>query len=168
MAISNLQQLFEHELQDLHSAETQIIGALPKMIALANHAELKTALEDHLEVTREQLERLNSVMSKMSVKASSMTCEGMKGILTEGEKSLKEISDPSTRDAAIIAAAQRVEHYEMAGYGTVVEYAKQLGLSEAADILQETLDEEGEADASLNTLATGGWFTEGLNEQAVA
>ena len=166
MPITNLQQLFEHEIQDLHSAEQQIIAALPKMITMASHEELRTALQDHLEVTEEQRRRLESIMKNLSMKSSAMTCEGMKGILAEGEKSLKEVTDSATRDVAIIASAQRVEHYEMSGYGTAVAFAKQLGLDETADMLQETLDEEKEADASLNSLATGGWFTDGMNKEA--
>ncbi len=166
MAISTLQQLFEHELQDLYSAETQIIEALPKMIGKASHEELKTALDDHLEVTKIQLERLNSIFRELNFKKTTRICEGMKVILTEGEKSLNEIVDNPTRDAAIIAAAQRVEHYEISGYGTATEYAKQLDLGNIADILAETLNEEKEADASLSTLATGSWFAEGINEVA--
>jgi ferritin-like metal-binding protein YciE len=167
MPISNLHQLFEHEIQDLHSAENQIIDALPKMISMATHTELKTALRDHLQVTKEQLQRLDAIIEELSLKKPAKTCEGVKGIIAEGEKSLKEIKSDSTRDAAIIAAAQRVEHYEMAGYGTAAEYAKQLGFDEVAHTLHDILEEEKEADTSLNTLATGSWLSAGLNQEAM-
>jgi ferritin-like metal-binding protein YciE len=167
MSISSLQQLFEHEVGDLHSAETQIIAALPKMINMATHEELRAALEDHLEVTKEQLARLNSICDEHGLQKPSTSCEGMKGIIAEGEKLLKEIDDKSTKDAAIIAAAQRVEHYEIAGYGTAVEYANQLGYDDVAETLHDTLDEEKEADENLTTLATGGWLSDGLNEEAM-
>lgn len=167
MTITNLQQLFEHELSDLHSTETQIIAALPKMIKSASDEKLKAALEDHLNVTTVQLDRIETIAKDMNIKISGMTCDGMKGIITEGDKALAEISDVATKDAAIIAAAQRVEHYEMAAYGTAEEYARKLGLDDAADLLKETLNEEKEADASLSGLAKGGLFNEGLNEQAI-
>lgn len=168
MRISNLQQLLEHEIKDLHSAERQIIDALPSMISSATHEELIAALEDHLDVSRKQLQRLQTVASDLDITVSaSDTCEGIKGIIKEGEKMLKEIDDSATKDAAIIAAAQRVEHYEIAGYGSAAEYARQLGFNDAADELETTLEEEKEADESLSSLATGGWFTAGINENAI-
>lgn len=166
MSVSNLQQLFEHKLLDLHSAETQIIAALPKMIEAASHEQLRQALTDHLRITKEQLQRLNTINEEVHFKKKEVICEGMKGILKEGEKELQEINDNATRDAAIIAAAQSVEHYEIAGYGTAEEYARQLEMPAVAEMLQETLEEEKQTDSSLNALAKGGMFNEGLNEAA--
>lgn len=167
MKISNLQELFVEELADLYSAEQQIIVALPAMIRAASDDNLKTALEEHLEVTREQLVRLDAINQEVPFKSKVKLCDGMAGIIKEGEKMLSSIEDPATLDAAIIGSAQRVEHYEMAGYGTTIEFAHKLDLHDIADVLQETLDEEKDADASLSGLAKGGLFTTGLNEKAI-
>lgn len=167
MPVSNLQELLEHEIQDLYSAETQIITALPKMITAATDQDLQTALRDHLEVTKEHVRRLDKVAELTGMKTHGHVCEGIKGILTEGEKGLKEIDDSATKDAAIIVSAQRVEHYEIAGYGGAAQFAHQLDLGEVEELLKMTLEEEKQADADLTGLAEGGLFTEGLNEQAV-
>lgn len=167
MAITDLHQLFLHELRNLYSAESLIIKALPKMIAEASHEELKLALDEHLIITKAQLERLDTIAEDFNFKTREHECVGMKGILSEAEETLKEITDPATKDAAIIASAQKVEHYEIAGYGSVSQYARDMEHDEAADILEETLDEEIEADDNLTELAEGGLFSSGINKEAI-
>lgn len=166
MPVSNLQQLLEHELRDVYSAEEQIVQALPTMIAAATSEDLKTALTDHLEVTKEQLQRLDSVNEHIAFRAKQRKCEGIAGIISEAEKGLKEIDDADTRDAAIIASAQKVEHYEIASYGSAAEFARQLELDEVVDLLEDTLEEEKDADENLTGLAQGGFLSEGINEKA--
>ena len=153
MKLENLQQLFVKELRDLYDAENQITNALPKMIQTAHNPELKSALQEHLQVTQQQVSRLDQIFQKLNQKASGETCKGMKGVIKEGEEIVSAGGDPSTVDAGIISAAQRVEHYEMAGYGTVRTYAQLLGMDDAAELLQETLDEEGAADKKLSGIA---------------
>jgi ferritin-like metal-binding protein YciE len=166
MAISNLQDLLVHELEDLHSVETQLISALPKLTREASNDELKKALVKHFSVTEKQLKRLDNIAEFLSFPKKN-TCRGLEGILSEGEKTLKDIKDTQTKDAAIVAAAQRAEHYEIAGYGTAAQFARDLGLTGVADLLEETLNEEKAADEDLSKLAKGGFFKTGLNEQAV-
>jgi ferritin-like metal-binding protein YciE len=166
MHIKTLQQLFERDLQDLYSAESQVIDALPKMIKAASDEKLKTALQDHLEVTHEQLARLEDIKEEVFFETDGQMCAGMKGIIAEGEKALSEVGDSDTKNAAIIAAAQKVEHYEMAGYGTAEAYARLLGYEDVADLLKDSLEEEKKADRDLNGLAEGGMFSKGLNEEA--
>ncbi|MGH9642417.1 MAG: ferritin-like domain-containing protein [Terriglobales bacterium] len=153
MAVNSLQELYVEQLQDLYDAEQQIIKALPKMIDAAQSDELSDALNEHLEVTRKQAERLETIFQELGEDAKGEKCKGMEGVLKEGSELVKEIDDEGVRDAAIIAAAQRVEHYEMAGYGTARTYANLLGFDEAASALEETLEEEKEADQKLNGLA---------------
>ncbi len=153
MRIDTLQKLYEDELKDLHSAERQIIQALPKMIKAASHPDLKAALEEHLEVTREHLARLDRIFEKLGKKGTGKKCKGMEGVIADGKELLEEDVEESVLDAGIISAAQHVEHYEMAGYGTVRTYAKLLGETEAAKLLERTLEEEKEADAKLTELA---------------
>jgi ferritin-like metal-binding protein YciE len=153
MKIDNLQKLYVEGLKDLHSAERQIIQALPRMIKGASSPDLKAALQDHLSVTNEQLARLNQIFEKLGQKGTGKKCKGMEGILAEGKELFEEDMDPEVLDAAIISAAQHVEHYEMAGYGTVRTYAELLGDTQAMKLLQTTLDEEGDADKSLTLLA---------------
>ena len=150
-----LRDAFTEELRDIYDAEKQITKALPKMIKAAGAAELRDALETHLEETQIQIERLDQVFEAVDLRPRDIHCEGMAGIIGEGNDALKEY-DGSLRDAAIIAAAQRVEHYEMAVYGTLAAWAKQLGLEDAAELLATTLDEEKAADEKLNQLAEGG------------
>lgn len=171
--MNDLKALLQHEVQDLVSAEDQIIAALPQMIEKAQNTELKKALEQHLSVTQKQRERLNAVQDVlkgnesedgaeenksifsglMNVLGGGHTCKGMEGIITEGQKIMKEDMSPEVMDAAIIACAQKVEHYEICGYGTARAYAMQLNLDEATRLLQETLGEEYEADDRLTQLA---------------
>lgn len=148
----NLQDLYVHELQDAFSAERQILKALPKMEKAAHDEELQKAFRQHREVTEEQVRRLEQIMSSLDQKPGGTKCKGMEGILEEGEEMMKE-SDGDARDAALISAAQRVEHYEIALYGTLRTYAKELGRNEDARILQQTLDEEGTADNELTRIA---------------
>ncbi len=155
MKLENLQQLFVKELRDLYDAESQITDALPKMIEAASHPELKNALQEHLQVTKRQISRLDRIFQTMQEKPTGETCKGMKGLLKEGSDIVSAGGDPSTVDAGIISAAQRVEHYEMAGYGTVRTYAELLGKQEFAKLLQETLDEEKQADQALSEIASG-------------
>ncbi len=153
MKLENLQQLFVKELRDLYDAENQITDALPKLIDAAHHSELKDALSEHLDVTKEQISRLDRIFQMLNEKATGETCKGMKGVIKEGDEIVSQGGDPSTIDAGIISAAQRVEHYEMAGYGTVRTYAELLGKNDIAQLLQQTLDEEEEADETLTNIA---------------
>ena len=153
MALESLQELYLEQLKDLHSAEEQIIDALPKMIEKASHAELRQAFELHLRQTREQLRRLDEIGQRAGQKLTGHKCKGMEGVLEEGEEMLKERADSDVLDAALISAAQRVEHYEIAGYGCARTYARLLGLNDDAKILQQTLDEEGDTDHLLTDLA---------------
>jgi len=153
MQIDTLQKLYEDELKDLHSAERQIIQALPRMIKAATHEELKAALTEHLEVTKQQLARLDQIFEKLGKRGAGKKCKGMEGVLADGKELLEEDVAPEVLDAGIIAAAQHVEHYEIAGYGTARTYAELLGDPQAAKLLQQTLDEEKEADAKLTQLA---------------
>jgi ferritin-like metal-binding protein YciE len=142
MQVNNLQQLLVEELKDLYDAEKQVSKALPKMVDKAENSALRKAFEDHLSQTRNQLRRLEEVFENLDVEDRQKECKGMQAIIEEGEEMVQKASDPTTRDAALIAAAQHVEHYEMAGYGTVVSYANQLDHDEVADQLQQSLNEE--------------------------
>ncbi len=152
MTVDTVEKLFVEELKDLYSAENQITKALPKMAKNATATELRSAFETHLKQTEGQIKRLDRVFELLGKSASGKTCKGMKGLLEEGEEVIKE-TDGDVRDAAMICAAQKVEHYEMAGYGSVRTWAQQLGQKEIADLLQQTLDEEGETDHKLTQLA---------------
>jgi ferritin-like metal-binding protein YciE len=156
MQLDSLKKLYEEELKDLHSAERQIIEALPKMIKAAENEELATAFEQHLEVTKQQLARLDTIFESLGKRGQGKRCKGMEGILEEGKDLMGEDAEPEVMDAALIAAAQHVEHYEIAGYGTVVAYAKLLGDRNAEKLLQQSLAEEKEADQKLSQLAMSG------------
>lgn len=153
--ITSFEKLYVHQLKDLYSGEKQIINALPKMIKKAANEELRQALEEHLEETKRQKERLESLFENLDFAPDGEKCEGMEGILEENEEVLEgdEIEDEEIRDAAIIAGAQRVEHYEIAGYGTARQYAERLGRDEDVRVLQEILDEESHADDLLSKIA---------------
>ena len=153
MALESLQELYLEQLKDLHSAEEQIIEALPKMIEQTSHTELRQAFETHLKQTREQLRRLDQIGQRAGQKLTGHKCKGMEGLLEEGEETMKKRADSDVLDAALIAAAQRVEHYEMAGYGCARTYAHLLGLNDDMKLLQQTLDEEGDTDHLLTDLA---------------
>jgi len=153
--MKNLKDLFEHQLKDLYSAETQLLKALPKMAENATDAKLKKAFEAHLEETKEHQQRLEEVCKELEIKPTGENCKAMKGLIAEAEAFLKEDAEKEVRDAGLIADAQRVEHYEISGYGTVVRYAKELGYDSIAKKLQKTLDEEYKADEKLDKLAEG-------------
>lgn len=153
MASNSLQELFVEQLQDLYDAEQQIIKALPKMIDATDSEELRSALTEHLEVTKAQAERIEKICEELDEEPEGDKCKGMAGVIQEGSDHMKQVKDPDVRDAVIIAGAQRVEHYEIAGYGTARTFANLLGYEEAANMLQETLDEEKEADSTLTSIA---------------
>lgn len=153
MDLDSLKDLFIDELRDLYDAENQITEALPKLIQRAHYAQLKSALQEHLEVTRGQIRRLERIFEGLGERPTGESCKGMKGLIKEGDDMASRDGEASVIDAAIISAAQRVEHYEMAGYGTVRTYAELLGQQEFANLLQQTLDEEKEADQTLNQIA---------------
>lgn len=153
MKLATLNDLYIDELKDLYSAEHQLLKALPRMAKAAAAPELAQAFTDHLAETKGQVDRLDKIFKKLDVSPKGKTCKAMEGLLAEGKETMAEDADPSVMDAALIAAAQRVEHYEMAGYGCVRTFARLLGYKQAADLLQATLDEEGAADKALTKLA---------------
>jgi ferritin-like metal-binding protein YciE len=156
MSLETLQDLLVHELKDLYSAERQLVQALPKMAKAASSDELRTAFEDHLAQTQEQVVRIETIMESFGESPKGQKCAGMEGLLEEGKNFLKEEADEDVMDAGIIASAQKVEHYEIASYGAVVEYARVLGHTEAQQLLEQTLEEEKAADELLTRLAEGG------------
>ena len=156
MSLETLQDLLVHELKDLYSAERQLVQALPKMAKAASSDELRTAFEDHLAQTQEQVVRIETIMESFGESPKGQKCAGMEGLLEEGKNFLKEEADEDVMDAGIIASAQKVEHYEIASYGAVVEYARVLGHTEAPQLLEQTLEEEKAADELLTRLAEGG------------
>lgn len=164
MKLDSLDALFLHELQDLHSAEKQLVAALPKMAKKASSEELKNAFQTHLEQTQGHLERLDKILRDLELSAGRHKCKAMEGLINEASELLKEDADESVLDAAMIGAAQRVEHYEIAGYGTARTYAEMLGHTEAAELLQQTLDEEKETDQLLTELALTSVNVEAQNE----
>ncbi len=169
MSQEDFYKLFLHEISDLCSAEQQIIQELPNMIKAASSEELKDALKNHLEETKNQLERLNQIFNILQVKPSKKVCSGIKGILHEASDFVSEWPKSAVRDAAIIAAAQKVEHYEITSYGSAYSHADFLNLNkEIKKLLDETLDEEKSANKKLNKLAEGSTFTSGINKLACA
>ena len=153
MALNSFEDLFVEQLQDLYDAEQRLTKALPKMADAAKSASLKAAFQEHLRQTQNQVTRLEQVFQLLGKTAQSKTCEAMKGLVTEGEEVISATGDADVKDAALIAAAQRVEHYEIAGYGTVRTFAQRLGHQQAAQLLQQTLDEEADTDKKLTALA---------------
>ncbi len=151
--VSTLEELFIEQLQDLHSAETQLISALPKMADAATSPDLKKGFTHHLEQTKEHAHRLVEILKRHGASAEGKTCQAMKGLVKEGSETITEYMTEQLKDAALIAAAQRVEHYEIAGYGTVVAYAKILGDTKAELSLSTTLKEESATDEKLTTLS---------------
>jgi ferritin-like metal-binding protein YciE len=153
MPNESLLGLYKETLKDLYDAENQILKALPKMAEETKNADLRSAFRGHEQVTRRQVQRLEKVFQSLGENGEGKTCKGMRGLIAEGEEAMKEHKDSDVLDAALIAAAQKVEHYEIAGYGCARTYAAMLGLHDQADLLQETLDEEGETDKKLTELA---------------
>ena len=166
MGFQSLKDVLQEQLEDLHSAETQLTAALPKMAQAAHNDELRKAFEHHLEETHDHLKRVREALSELGVSSPTEVCQGMKGLITEGEKLMHEEGDPNAQDAALIAAAQRVEHYEIAAYGTARQLAGDCGYAEIKDLMDQTLDEESQADKTLTKIATGGMFMAGVNQQA--
>ena len=161
--MKTLQDLFEHQLKDLYSAEDQLLNALPKVLENVSDSELKTSIESHQEETQEQKVRLQEICDELNIDPSGAECKAMKGLIEETNHFMKEDADTDVKDAGIIANCQRIEHYEISGYGTAVKYAKQLGHHDIADKLQKTLDEEYKADEKLDQLAE-----DRMNEEAQA
>ena len=161
MATGTLRDAFVDELRDSYDSEKQLIKALKKMAKAAKADELRTAFETHLEETQGQVERLEQVFGLLDEKVKGKHCDGIAGIIEEGSSVMEEDFDDATMNACLIASGQRAEHYEMAAYGTLVAWARVLGLDDAADLLQQTLDEEKAADEKLSSLAEGG-----INEDA--
>jgi ferritin-like metal-binding protein YciE len=153
MKVESLRDLFVEQLQDLYSAEQQLIKALPKMAKASSSEELRAVFEDHLGQTRQHAQRIETIFEQMGEKMAAKKCKGMEGLVKEGSEVLEEDMEDGIKDAAIIAAAQRVEHYEIAGYGCVHAYAERLGEEKAASLLEQTLEEEKQADELLNGIA---------------
>jgi ferritin-like metal-binding protein YciE len=154
MELNTLKDLYVHELKDLYSAEKQIIAALPKMVKAASNEQLAAGFKQHLEQTKEHAARLERILSSHKQTTRGPKCKGMEGVLKEGAEMIEEEADEEVRDAGLIAAAQRVEHYEMAGYGCARTYAELLGDKKGAQLLQTTFTEEADTDKKLTELAT--------------
>lgn len=161
--VETFEQLLIQELLELYSVETQIIDFMPGLIKAATNHDLKQSLKDHFSETKKQRTRLEKIFHTLEQPPPSRHSLGMEGIIKEGEQLLSEDLDSHLRDVAIIAFAQKIEHYEICAYGTARAHAKQLTLSEVVNLLDETLDEEGNANKSLNKVAQGSWFSSGLN-----
>jgi ferritin-like metal-binding protein YciE len=153
MSLESLRDLFVEELKDIYNAEKQLLKALPKMAKRADSPELKQAFREHTDVTEKQVERLDRIFESLGKRASGKKCKGMEGLIEEGKGMLEEEGEPTVIDAGLIAAAQRVEHYEIAAYGTARAHAKQLGYVKAFDVLTQTLNEEKETDQRLTHFA---------------
>jgi ferritin-like metal-binding protein YciE len=151
--LKNLDDLFIDTLQDLYDAEKQIVKALPKMIDQAKANDLKQGFKDHLEVTKRQIDRIEQIFKELNFSARGKHCAGMEGLIKEGEETLKEQMDPDVKDAALIAAAQKIEHYEISGYGTARTFAQALGHQSFVRLLDTTANEEGQTDKKLTLLA---------------
>ena len=161
--LNSFQDLFVDQIKDLYDAENRLTDALPKMADAANSSQLKQAFLNHLQETQGHVARLEQVFREINLQPERETCDAMKGLIAEGETMIKAKGDAAVKDAALIAAAQRVEHYEISGYGTARTFAERLGLTQAANLLQQTLNEEKAADEKLNQIATTS-----VNRQAAA
>jgi len=173
MKQSGFYTIFLDLLRDLFDAENQIVEALPKMVQASSHRELKEALAQHLDETKHQVQRLKTIFKMLNENPTGKRSQAMQALLAEGAEIINQQLNPSVKDAALIVAAQKVEHYEIAGYGGARAFAESLkdaknnaDYDEIIDLLQETLDEEGAADSKLTSIATGGFFTTGINEEA--
>ncbi len=165
MKINTLQDLYTEELQDLYSAETQLVKALPKVIEECSSDELRSAIEDHLDQTKEHVERLDQIFESLDESPKGKKCAAMEGLVKECQETISEDMPEGLKDAAIIAACQRVEHYEIAVYGTVCTFAKLLGREDDLDLLGQTLDEEKEADETLTDIAENTINVEAAEEE---
>jgi ferritin-like metal-binding protein YciE len=166
VSLGSLKDVFQEQIEDLYSAESQLVQALPKLARAADSDDLTKAFEHHLEETRGHVDRLNEILGQLGVSKPTEHCKGMEGLIAEGDEIVRMPGDPVAKDAALIAAAQRVEHYEIAAYGTARTLAKELDLNESHDLLDQTLDEESNADKLLTKIATGGLFRSGVNQEA--
>jgi len=160
MKLASLNDLFLHELKDLYSAEKQLVKALPKMAKTASNQDLKSGFEEHLEQTKGHVERLEKIAEAMDLKLTGHRCKAMEGLIEEGAEMIEEDAEPIIKDAGLIGAAQRVEHYEIAGYGNAIALARQLGADDAASLLGKTLAEEKETDAKLTEVAQSTIYVE--------
>lgn len=162
----DIKDVFIEEIKDLYSAEHQIVVALPEMAIAAESSELKEAFKNHLQETRGQIHRLEQVFKLLKMKPEEKFCKAAKGLIEECKETIKGFKKSYVRDAALISKAQRFEHYEIAAYGSARTFAKELGLSEIASLLKETLDQEANADKLLTKIAQGGLFSAGVNRKA--
>lgn len=165
--ISNLQQLYQDQLRDLYSAETQLITALPEMASNATDPDLREAFSNHLAETEIQRDRLVQICNELGIEPVGEECEAMRGLIREARKHMADTTPGDVRDAVLIASANRVEHYEIAAYGVTRAFAEALGYETAVDLLNESIHEEGEADRLLTRIATGGLFSRGVNQEAI-
>lgn len=161
-SVNSLQELLVEEIQDLYDAEKQLVKALPKMAGAATNPDLKQGFTDHLEQTKNHVTRLEQVFESLAAPVEGKTCKAMKGLVAEGSEAIDLEGPDSVRDACLIGAARRVEHYEIAAYSAAISFAEKLGQADVADLLQKTLDEEEDTDESLSAAA------EGVNDEALA
>lgn len=168
MSLNDLTDVYTTQLKDMYSAEKQLVEALPKMAQAASNSELKKALQNHLQQTGQHMETVRMILDEMEVNPGNKVCKAMQGLIEEGSEVAKEQGKPDAKDAAIIAAAQKVEHYEISSYGTLRAYAEVLGHSQAANKLQQILDQEYEADQLLDNIAEGSRQRASLNVAAKA
>jgi ferritin-like metal-binding protein YciE len=167
MSLNSLKDVLQEQLEDLYSAETQLVTALPKMEQAATYPELKTAFKEHLEETKGHVKRVEEALGEMGYTGTpTEECKAMKGLIAEGEEVIEMDGDSTAKDATLIACAQRVEHYEIAAWGTVRQLAKECGYDGIEDLADQTVDEESQADTLLTKIATGGLFKTGVNEKA--
>jgi ferritin-like metal-binding protein YciE len=165
--LNSLDDVLHEQIEDLYSAEQQLVKALPEMATAASSTELREAFEHHLEETRGHVTRLQEILGQLGISSPTEHCKGMEGLIAEGKEIVKMSGNSAAKDAALIAAAQRVEHYEIAAYGTARTLADVLDLDDSKDLLDQTLDEEADADKLLTKIATGGMLKAGVNEAAV-
>ncbi|HSM58347.1 MAG TPA: ferritin-like domain-containing protein [Candidatus Sulfomarinibacteraceae bacterium] len=166
MSFSALYDVYVEQLKDMYSAEKQLVDALPKMAQTASTPALRQAFENHLQETEHHLQQVQSILDELDENPGNKVCVAMRGLVEEGNEVMKKEGAPKARDAALILAAQKVEHYEIATYGGIRAYARTLGYDDAADTIDEILDQEYDADQKLDDIAEGGVLDEGLNEQA--
>lgn len=166
--INNLEDLYYDQLRDLYSAETQLVAAMPEMINQVSNPELRDVFNEHLEETRKHVDRLGRICTEHGIDPTGEDCDAMRGLVKEARKHLAETSPGDVRDAAIIASANRVDHYEIAAYGVAKAFAEALGFNHAANLLEDALAEEAHADKTITKIAVGGlFFAKGLNEDAI-
>jgi ferritin-like metal-binding protein YciE len=166
MKLNTLTEALHSELADIYDAEQQLINQLPKIAQTVQNSSFRSAIEEHLKETRQQVIRLERVFEMVGRKPERDECQAMQGLLEEAQEVISASGDRQVKDAVLIGALQRIEHYEIAAYGTARAFAQQLDMDDVADLLQESLDEESSADSKLTTLAEGGLFTRGVNSQA--